>query len=128
MREFILSKSPTLLLSGMALGVDQWAVELAIGAGIPFHAYVPFVGQEDSWPMSQRVYYRQLLKAAGQVIHVSNPPYAAWKMQKRNEAIVNACEHLLAVFDGSEGGTANCVAYARKVGRNITIINPKEVK
>lgn len=127
MREFIVKHRPKLLLSGMALGVDQWAVELAIGAGIPFHAYVPFDGQESKWKYDQQVYYRRLLKAAARVIYCSSPGYEAWKMQRRNECIVDDCTHLLGVFDYSEGGTANCISYAERKKRDITIIDPKEL-
>ena len=116
--------NPLRVLSGMALGVDQWAVELAISMHIPFHAFIPFAGQESKWPLDQQRYYHQLLKAAERTIYVSNEGYAAWKMQRRNEAVVNLCDHLLAVFDGGSGGTANCVSYAERKGRPITLIDP----
>ena len=38
------------VISGMALGVDQWWAHQARLLQIPFHAYVPFKGQEGRWP------------------------------------------------------------------------------
>jgi uncharacterized phage-like protein YoqJ len=40
-------------------------------------------------------------------------------LQKRNEWMVDHCDLLIAVWDGSEGGTANCVRYARHHERQI---------
>lgn len=127
MQEQFVKLAPTLVLSGMALGVDQWACELALAHGIPYHAYVPFLGQDHRWTKDQQDHYYFLCSRAKEVKYISNAGYALWKMQKRNEKLVDACEHLLAVFDGSEGGTANCLSYAKKAGRHTTIINPKEL-
>jgi uncharacterized phage-like protein YoqJ len=47
-------------------------------------------------------------------------------MQKRNEYIVYNCDVLLFVYDLNEsGGTAKCIEYARKVNKQIIIIEPK---
>lgn len=45
--------------------------------------------------------------------------------QQRNQWMVDRADAVLAVWDGSPGGTANCVNYARKVGKPITIIDPR---
>jgi uncharacterized phage-like protein YoqJ len=57
---------------------------------------------------------------------IVNPgEYAAWKMQKRNEWMVDRCTALIAVYNSDQtGGTRNCVEYAKKVGRRIVTINP----
>jgi uncharacterized phage-like protein YoqJ len=39
--------------------------------------------------------------------------------QRRNEFMVDAADVLAAFFDGSPGGTANCVLYASKVGKKV---------
>ena len=48
-------------------------------------------------------------------------------MQKRNEYMVNSCSELIAIFDNSPGGTANCIKYATEKGVKIVQINPKEL-
>ncbi|MBI2061032.1 MAG: DUF1273 family protein [Nitrospirae bacterium] len=106
--------SPTVALSGMALGVDQDFAEECISLGIPFVAVVPFRGQENVWRGYARERWRNLLRQAVAVVNVSPPPYAGWKLQRRNEWMVDRCDALLAVYDGSPGGTRNCVEYAEK--------------
>lgn len=107
------------LVSGMALGVDQWAVNACLTLGVPFEAAVPFKGQELSWPLHAQETYKALLRQAAAVHIVSDGDYKPWKMQKRNEWMVDRCKLLLAVWDGSDGGTANCVRYAWSVERPV---------
>jgi len=111
-------------ISGMALGVDQWAAFYAIDNRIPLHAYVPFVGQESRWPKESRDSYHLYLSKATSVNYICKPGFDFWKMQRRNEAMVNDCSLLIAVWDGSSGGTANCVDYARKINKRIIILKP----
>ena len=48
-------------------------------------------------------------------------------MQKRNEEMVDRCDLLIGVWDGSKGGTYNCINYAIDHGREIVRINPTEL-
>jgi uncharacterized phage-like protein YoqJ len=50
---------------------------------------------------------------------VSPGGYAAHKMHVRNKWMVNKCNKVLALWDGSKGGTGNCVSYALSVDRPI---------
>lgn len=103
---------PTFAISGMALGVDTWAAELCVELKIPFIAALPFEKQCEAWPEeSQRRWY-DLLKLAHRVHVVSPGEYAANKMQIRNRWMVDHATDLIAVWDGTPGGTANCVGYA----------------
>jgi len=117
----LLELRPERVIVGMALGVDQWMAELCLWNGIPFVAAIPFEGFEvgGHWYESNIRKYRDLLAKAAQVVPVSSPPYTPWKMQLRNEWMVDHCDVLLAVFDGTPGGTANCVSYAQQVRRTI---------
>lgn len=111
-------------ITGMALGVDTWSAKLAIDYRIPYFAFVPFFGQEKVWPKDSQDDYHYLLKNAFRVINVCKPGYAHWKMQRRNEKMVDFCNLLIAVWDGSHGGTMNCIKYAEKVKKKIIIIKP----
>lgn len=102
-------------ISGMALGWDQAFAEACVGAGIPYIAAVPFKGMSSAWPEAAQRRYDRLLRAAAEVVYVCVPGYAVWKMQKRNEWMVDNCTRLCALWDGSSGGTANCLRYAEKV-------------
>jgi uncharacterized phage-like protein YoqJ len=114
---------PTKVLSGMALGFDQWLAWLCGRAGIPFEACLPFEGQEQGWPMEARWRYDDLLKRALMVHVVGQPPKNRWEaakaMQARNEFMVDRSDVLLAAWTGADGGTANCVRYAERVGKRV---------
>lgn len=112
------------IISGMALGVDTWAAQFAVWAKIPFTAYVPFEGQEGNWPKESRDEFNRLLKLATEVKYICPPGYSASKMQIRNEAMVDNCDILIAVWDGTPGGTGNCVWYAMEQEKTIIRINP----
>lgn len=117
---------PEKVISGMALGIDQWAANIAYKLGIPFIAAVPFEGQESAWPQPSQKAFRLLLKRASEIVIVSPGGYAPAKMQIRNEWIVDNSNKLIAVWDGSPGGTGNCVNYAKSKNRDILFINPRD--
>lgn len=118
--EFVLDLArPRGVITGMALGWDQALANAAARCGIPYVAAVPFKGQESRWPFFSRQEYDLLLRNARKVVYVCEPGYAAWKMQRRNEWMVDQCDVLFAVWNGTDGGTANCVRYAEKQGRPV---------
>jgi uncharacterized phage-like protein YoqJ len=110
---------PLTAISGMALGFDQDAADVCVEMSIPFVAAIPFAGQEKIWPLAARKHYETLLSKATEVIVVCQGGYAPFKMQKRNEFLVDKSDALIACWDGSDGGTGNCVKYAEKVSREI---------
>lgn len=109
-------------LSGMALGFDQWAALTCIGLNIPFEAAIPFKGQETTWPARSQAHYRFLLSKARKIHVVCEGGYAAWKMQKRNEFMVDRCDLLIGCWNGSSGGTANCLQYADRMKKSIHLL------
>lgn len=119
---------PEKCISGMAVGVDQWSAEICIKLGIPFIAAIPFKGQELFWPQQSRTRYEELLTHAERIEIVSPGGYASWKMQARNQWMVDNSNVLIAVFDGTAGGTRNCFEYAEKNKKRILRINPAEFK
>lgn len=125
---------PKCIVSGMALGVDQWAVEVALEMKIPILALIPCAGQEKIWPANSQDKYQDLLlkiiQAGGSVEYVSDLPYnpALQQMQKRNQEIVNHCDRLVAIWDGTWGGTGSCVRLAQKAKRPITKIHPQTLQ
>lgn len=107
---------PDAVISGFAQGWDLAMAAAALAVDVPLIAAIPFKGQETMWPdEAQEVYHRLLAKAA-HVEVVCEGGYAPWKMQRRNEWMVDACTDLAALWDGSDGGTANCVEYAKRKG------------
>jgi uncharacterized phage-like protein YoqJ len=112
------------LISGMALGVDTWAVDAALQLNIPYTAALPFEGQEKLWPVDAQRIYKNLIMKAHTVYYVGGPGWHWSKFHARNRWMVDQSEALLAVFDGSSGGTAHCFNYAESAGRKIIRLNP----
>lgn len=104
------------LITGMAMGWDMALADAAIVLKIPFIAAVPFDGQEAKWSPLFQTHYRRLLKHATRVEVVCEGSYSAWKLQERNEWMIDNCTQALALWNGSKGGTFNCIEYAKKVG------------
>ena len=118
-RKFLIERWPTQVVSGMALGVDQWAAQEALELGIPFLAALPCDNMHVTWPLPSQERFEVLLAKAGQVVVVSPGVYKPWKLQRRNEFIVDNCDLLAAVWDGSSGGAANCLDYAAQLDRTV---------
>lgn len=116
---------PDMVISGMAIGIDQMVAELAIETGIPFTAALPFRGQESRWPHQAQAHYQKLLASAHKIQYCSEPGYNPYKMQVRNQWMVDNSDLLIAVWDGSTGGTYNCVKYAERVGKPVARLDPK---
>lgn len=115
---------PSEAISGMALGWDQAFAMAAWELGIPFIAAVPFEGQESKWPGVSRTMYLGLLAKASRIEIICPGDYSPAKMQTRNEWMVDRSTELTALWNGSEGGTANCLNYANKVGRKVVNLWP----
>lgn len=124
MREAIALFAPIELVQGGALGVDQWSAELAIEAKTRLVTLEPFTTHGENWPAASRAHRRALLAQSAEVTVVTPGGYSNIKYQIRNEAIVDRVDVMLAVWDGSMGGTGNCVQYARRVNRPLFILNP----
>lgn len=109
--------APSRVISGMALGWDTAVALATLDLGIPLVCAVPFLGQESRWPFQSQQVYKSILARAEAVEIICEGGYSPHKMQLRNMAMVGDCDFLLACWDGSSGGTANCVAYAEGQGR-----------
>jgi uncharacterized phage-like protein YoqJ len=117
---------PDKIISGLALGWDSSLALAAIRLNIPFIGAVPFKGQESRWPKYHQEKYAELLSRAESVQIVSGGGYSAKKMQLRNEWMVNNSDALLALYDGSGGGTYNCIKYAEM--ENLRAVSKKHPK
>jgi uncharacterized phage-like protein YoqJ len=116
---------PKLMITGMAQGADTiWAI-LAIKNKIDFIAAIPFEGQEKKWPEKAQKLYRTIIyNTLCRRVVVSEGGYDSKKMQIRNIWMVDNCDALIAVWDGSPGGTKNCVDYAKSQRRIILPVRP----
>lgn len=115
------------VIVGMASGVDLWAAEVAEEMGLELVCARPWAGHSPR--KADREAYEKAIVYAGFVINV-NPSYdypGPWVYQRRNEWMVNHANSTLAIWNGTPGGTANCVKYAEKLGRLLLVVNPDEL-
>jgi uncharacterized phage-like protein YoqJ len=115
-------------ITGMALGVDQIFAQVCISLKIPFIAAVPCFDQDSMWPARSIALYHSLLSQAKEKVYVTEGYYNKDCMQKRNEWMVDHCDVLIAVWDGTHGGTKNCFDYAVRTNKIISRINPKDAR
>ncbi len=116
-------------LSGMAEAVDTWAAlsVLALREKNPalrLHCILPCKSQADKWNTQARELYRSILDRSDSIVWV-NRAYTQSCMLERNRFLVSHAAILLAVYNGSQrSGTAATVNYARRLGREIIVIDP----
>lgn len=106
---------------GGALGIDTLVAKLAIKFYIPFTVAVPCRDQDRMWPQKSRDRYKDILLKAKEIYYISEE-YNNHCMQDRNKWMVDNSDILIAVWNGTKGGTANCINYAQKIGKRVIII------
>jgi uncharacterized phage-like protein YoqJ len=115
------------LVSGGALGIDQFWIEVGLHLDLPVIAALPFEGYNSRWPDTSRKKYEQLLDKCWQVFYVCEPGYEPWKLQTRNQWMVDNSDVLTAYWNKSAGGTANCIDYAIKRNKVINEFNTDKI-
>lgn len=115
--------------SGMARGTDIWCAEIVLELkktypDIKLTAIIPCRTQTKGWTDAEKQRYDNILKECATVVCVSEN-YTKSCMMKRNRALVDCCDLLIAVFDGQKGGTAHTVSYAQSKSKKIITVEPE---
>lgn len=110
-------------ICGMAKGSDMYFAEAVITlrdeyTGITLEAAVPHEGQSKGWADADRERYDYILHQCDSITLVSRA-YTPGCMQRRNEYMVRSSQILIAVFNGTPGGTLQTVSYAKKLGLRL---------
>ena len=119
-------------ISGMALGVDQWAAEAVLELKkayphITLEAAIPCELQASKWRVEQQERYFTIASQCDKETMLQRA-YTNDCMQKRNRYMVDSSRIVLAVWGGKPGGTGSTVNYARQLGRTIVCINPETLQ
>lgn len=122
---FLVRSDDVQVISGMALGWDQALAQAAHDLRIRYTAALPCEGQADRWPEASRRQWERLVNQSSHVYLCSEGDYRPEMMQIRNEWMVNNSNHVIAMYDGTAGGTRNCLKYADKLGRSVTNLYTK---
>ena|SRR5665647_1963894 len=136
-------------ICGGALGIDQMA--FAVCKYIKLHTLklnpveikivlaMPFEKQACKWFNKDDVNrFNQQRRDTDEVVLVDTleeyqckiapvGDYHVSKMELRNRYMVDQSDKIIAVWNGTKGGTYNCVRYAKQKGREIIRLNPDEI-
>jgi hypothetical protein len=115
---------PDRVVSGMAQGWDSALAIAAIRKGIPLTAAVAFDGVEKRWtPDAQRLFHRILDKSDNVRVvgNTGSGRSAGQLLNDRNLWMIDNSSGVLALWNGTSGGTANAVRDA--IGRDKPILN-----
>jgi uncharacterized phage-like protein YoqJ len=118
---------PELIIQGMAAGVDLLSAKVAYQEGYPFVAARPWATHTPR--IDDTELYEWALDNAERIDIVDDATsyLGPWLYHNRNEYMVNNADIVVAVWNGdSKGGTAACVRYAKKIGKLIVQINPRD--
>lgn len=110
-------------ISGMARGVDIWAAEIvlarkAVNPAIRLICALPHPDFEKRWSASWQARYHAILQQAD-LVKIICPSFSMASYQIRNEWMVDHSARLIAIYNGTAGGTANTIAYAEKTGIDV---------
>lgn len=126
----LLDRGVTDFYTGLAQGVDTWAAQIVLALreknpALKLHCVLPCRDQARNWEPSAQECHRRIQSQADTVVCLSET-YHDGCMLDRNRYLVEHSSVLLAVYHGNwRGGTAMTVRYARKLGRETIVINPK---
>jgi len=125
----LVEKGYTHFLSGMAEGTDVWAAQSVLtfrekNPALKLHCILPCFNQSEKWSASSQARYRSILEQADSVIFINREDKKDC-MLERNRFLVSYAATVLAVYNGERrGGTAATVRYARRLGREVIVIDP----
>lgn len=103
-----------IVIQGGAMGWDLALGRAALLEKREMHFYVPFKGHGQDWKTFYKEEHNDLLASAHHV-HAPDVPFSVKELLKRNEDMVNGADMVLALHDGSPGGTSSCLKYAESV-------------
>ena len=119
-------------ITGMALGTDLLAAQVVLemiekSPDIKLIGAIPCADQSARWTEAARRRYDAVRKKLDNSC-VFQDTYSRDCMDKRNRFMVDNAEYVIAVWNGSKGGTFQTIKYARKQRRGIFFINPETLE
>jgi uncharacterized phage-like protein YoqJ len=118
----------THFITGMALGVDTFAAEIVLNLKTKYphiilESAIPCETQAVKWSVAARERYYSIAAKCDKETMLQRK-YTPDCMEKRNKYMVDNSNYILAVWNGSRGGTGSTVKYAQSKGKLIIIIDP----
>lgn len=127
--DHIENKNVDTFINGVALGIDMWSAKIVLKLKekyphIKLISAVPCLGQNKMWKQEDKNLWQEIIDNSDRVVMTSEEDYKPYLMQLRNVWMTDESDFVIAVWDGSNGGTGNCVKYAEKRNKEITVIKP----
>lgn len=116
-------------ISGMAAGIDLLAAKIVLQLredmlerGIVLEAAIPFPDQPRRWKEQTKREYASILSRCDKVHYIADA-FSLEAYKKRDKYMVDKSSLLIAVEGKPNGGTARTIAYARRLNREIVLLN-----
>lgn len=126
--EFLNARDVDAIVSSLAGGADQLLARRAVAAGLALVAVIPCGDYEETFTPDARSQYLELLAAADAVTELPYPVPSSESYLAAGLVTVERSDVLIAVWDGEVarglGGTADVVAYAESLGREVVNLWP----
>jgi uncharacterized phage-like protein YoqJ len=115
-------------VAGGALGFDTEAAREVIRfrlthPDVSLILFLPCIEQDASWSDRQRSLYNYTLNCANEVRYISES-YDPDCMRRRNYAMAEGCDIMIAYVNSPRSGSAQTVRRARELGREIYNLYP----
>ncbi len=126
--EKLINDGADFFYSGMARGTDIWCAQIVLELKnkypyIKLSAVIPCRTQTDKWDEKSIAVYNNILGECFKTIYISEN-YTKSCMLKRDRALADLCDVLVAVYDGTKGGTKYTIDYAKKLNKKVIIVPP----
>ncbi len=117
-------------ISGGALGVDMWAMEIVLALknkyDITLEAAIPCEGQSKKWNEELQKRYNYLIDRCDKITLVQKE-YTSDCMMKRNKYMVDNSTYIIAVWNGKCSGTSKTIRYAKDKCRQVFCIDIENI-
>jgi hypothetical protein len=116
-------------VSCLADGPDTWWAQHVLAVGGRLEAVIPAGEYREGLPAWHHRQYDDHLTRATAIHRTALTESTPEAHQTGSQLLVDHCDHLVAAWDGLParglGGTADVVAYARRVGTPVTVLWPE---
>lgn len=119
-------------IAGGALGFDTEAAREVIRfrlshPDVTLHLFLPCIDQDATWSDRQRSLYNYILNCANEVRYISDS-YDKNCMKKRNFAMADECDLMIAYVSSPRSGSGQTVRMAEMLGKEIHNLYPELMK
>ena len=116
----------TAFITGMAPGVDTWAALEVLSLqeqhpAVQLVCAVPFEGVEKNRTDEEIAAFRSILQKAAHIEYVCKKR-GRWNFIARDRWMVDHARRVIAVFNGTPGGTEYTLGYAQRKEREIRMV------